>query len=281
MAAPQLGERRRGDEAIGLIARDPQRRAVAPLQEGRLRWISRTSSCGVSAGMTRLRRAAPRPRKTRSVRPSWRCAQATRTGAMVRGSPGGWIWPSVSRARRGGAARSLRRVPRSPALLPRTIAPVRVAWAHRHDGRTDLVFLGRGAARLSRVIPAETPQELVREIQRSLALLQWRDCAALWISGDETDRFISAPALSELGAAISEPPFGGAGPVPRRLAARRAARGRHARLGRCHRLAAAADQSPARAPAAIARLSRQLVTGMMLCLTVLMGLDLGAQVWQR
>jgi len=30
----------------------------------------------------------------------------------------------------------------------------------------------------------------------------------LWISGDETDRFISAPALSELGAAISEPPFG-------------------------------------------------------------------------
>src|SRR4029450_5690320 len=82
------------------------------------------------------------------------------------------------------------------ALLPPTLKPPRVAWAHRHDGRTDLVFLGRGAVRLSRVIPAETPQELVREIQRSLTLLGWRDCSALWISGDETDRFISAPSLS-------------------------------------------------------------------------------------
>ena len=93
------------------------------------------------------------------------------------------------------------------SLLPRTIAPMRVVWAHRHDGRTDLVFLGRGTVRRSRVIPAETPQELVREIQRSIGLLQWRDCAALWISGDETDRFISAPVLSELHTAISPPPY--------------------------------------------------------------------------
>jgi Tfp pilus assembly protein PilN len=168
------------------------------------------------------------------------------------------------------------------SLLPRTIAPMRVAWAHRHDGRTDLVFLGRGAVRLSRVIPAETPQELVREIQRSLALLGWRDCAALWISGDETDRFISAPVLSELHTAISEPPYSEVGqalvdslPDERRGAALLAlAVAVGARRPRINLLPV--GLRPLRAS------QGQLVTGLMLCLTVLLGIGyLGAQVWQR
>lgn len=168
------------------------------------------------------------------------------------------------------------------ALLPRTIAPSRVAWAHRHGGRTDLIFLGRGAVRLSRAIPAETPQELVREIQRSLALLQWRNCEALWISGDETDRFISAPSLSELGAAISEPPFGELGqalvdslPEERRGAAMLAlAVAVGSRRPRINLL------PPALRPLRASR--GQLVTGVMLGLTILLGLGLlGAQVWQR
>jgi len=168
------------------------------------------------------------------------------------------------------------------SLLPRTIAPVRVVWAHRHDGRTDLVFLGRGTVRLSRVIPAETPQELVREIQRSIGLLQWRDCAALWISGDEVDRFISAPVLSELHAAVSEPPFGQLGqalvdslPEDRRgaamLALAVAVGSRHPRINLLP-----TGLRPLRASRG------QLVTGLMLCLTILLGLGyLGAQVWQR
>jgi general secretion pathway protein L len=168
------------------------------------------------------------------------------------------------------------------ALLPRTIEPMRVVWAHRHDGRTDLVFLGRGAVRLSRVIPAETPQELVREIQRSLTLLQWRDCTALWISGDETDRFISAPALAELKAAISEPPFGAVGqtlvdslPEERRGTAMLAlAVAMGSRRPRINLLPA--GLRPLRASRG------QLVTGVMLGLTILLGLGfLGAQVWQR
>jgi Tfp pilus assembly protein PilN len=168
------------------------------------------------------------------------------------------------------------------ALLPRTIEPMRVVWAHRHDGRTDLIFLGRGAVRLSRVIPAETPQELVREIQRSLALLQWRDCTALWISGDETDRFISAPALAELKAAISEPPFGAVGqtlvdslPEERRGTAMLAlAVAMGSRRPRINLLPA--GLRPLRASRG------QLVTGVMLGLTMLLGLGfLGAQVWQR
>lgn len=168
------------------------------------------------------------------------------------------------------------------ALLPRTIEPMRVVWAHRHDGRTDLVFLGRGSVRMSRVIPIETPQELVREIQRSLAMLQWRDCAALWISGDETDRFISAPSLADLRTAVSEPPFGELGqslvdslPEERRgatMLALAAAMG--ARRPRINLLPAALR--PLRASRS------QLVTAAMLGLTVLLGLGfLGAQVWQR
>ena len=168
------------------------------------------------------------------------------------------------------------------ALLPRTIEPMRVVWAHRHDGRTDLVFLGRGSVRMSRVIPAETPQELVREIQRSLSVLQWRDCAALWISGDETDRFISAPSLSDLRTAVSEPPFGEVGqslvdslPEERRGAAMLAlAAAMGARRPRINLLPIALR--PLRASRG------QLLTGAMLGLTVLLGLGfLGAQVWQR
>jgi Tfp pilus assembly protein PilN len=168
------------------------------------------------------------------------------------------------------------------ALLPRTIEPTRVAWAHRHDGRTDLVFLGRGVVRLSRSVPAETPPELVSEIQRSLALLQWRDCEAVWISGDESERFLSAPSLAELGAAVSAPPYSRDAhalveslPEERRGAAVLAlAVAFGSRRPRIDFLPPALR--PRRASAG------QLVTAAMLGITALLGLGvLGAQVWQR
>ena len=60
--------------------------------------------------MTRLRRTAPRPRKTRSVRPSWRCAQATRVGSMVRGNSARRSWQATERASgRRRASRVMRR----------------------------------------------------------------------------------------------------------------------------------------------------------------------------
>jgi Tfp pilus assembly protein PilN len=92
-------------------------------------------------------------------------------------------------------------------LLSRKLEHNRAVWAHRHDGRTDLVFLGRGLVRSSRTVPVETPEDLLREIQHSLPLVRWRDCQVLWISGDDTERFLSAAALAELGAAVSEPPY--------------------------------------------------------------------------
>ena len=167
-------------------------------------------------------------------------------------------------------------------LLPRKIEAKRAVWAHRHDGRTDLVFLGRGVVRLSRTVPAETPDELVREIQRSLALLQWRDCEALWISGDETERFLSAPSLAELGAAVSAPPYSADAralveslPEERKGAAVLAlAVAFGSRRPRIDFLPPALR--PRRASPG------QLVTAAMLAITALLGLGvLGAQVWPR
>jgi len=167
-------------------------------------------------------------------------------------------------------------------LLLRTVEPKRAVWAHRHDGRTDLVFLGRGLVRSSRSVPAETPQELVREIQRTLLLLQWRDCQALWISGDETERFLSAPALFDLGFAVSEPPYA---PDNQAIIDQVPETERGTAL---LALAVALGSSHPRInllPRALRprRASRgQLVTAVMVGLTLLLGMGLlGAQVYQR
>ncbi len=168
------------------------------------------------------------------------------------------------------------------ALLPRKVEPKRAVWAHRHDGRTDLVFLGRGLVRSSRSVPAETPQELVHEIQRSLPLLEWRDCQALWISGDEAERFLSASALAELGAPVSEPPYApdiqtlvDALPEEHRatalLALAVAVGSSHPRINLL---------PPALRPRQVSR--GQALTTVMLGLTAILGIGLlGAQAYQR
>lgn len=93
------------------------------------------------------------------------------------------------------------------ALLGRRLEARRAAWAHRHGDVTELIFLGSGELRLSRTVRASSGGELAAEITGSLALLQWKDCDAVWISGDEPGGFLSSPALADLGAPVSEPPF--------------------------------------------------------------------------
>ncbi len=93
------------------------------------------------------------------------------------------------------------------ALLPRVVQARRAVWAHRHGNTTELVFLGRGHLRLSRSVPVEDGQGLLAEIQRTRPLIPWREFDALWISGDDAERFLSAPELEELGAPVSEPPY--------------------------------------------------------------------------
>ena len=93
------------------------------------------------------------------------------------------------------------------ALLPRVVPARRAVWAHRHGGNTELLFLGRGHLRLSRSVPVQDGRELLAEIERTRLLIPWREYDALWISGDDAERFLSAPELADLGASVSEPPY--------------------------------------------------------------------------
>jgi Tfp pilus assembly protein PilN len=93
------------------------------------------------------------------------------------------------------------------ALLPRVLPARRAVWAHRHGSTTELVFFGRGYLRLSRSVPVEDGQELLAEIERTRALIPWREYDALWISGDDAERFLAAPELAKLNVPVSEPPY--------------------------------------------------------------------------
>lgn len=93
------------------------------------------------------------------------------------------------------------------ALLPRVLPARRAVWAHRHGNTTELVFLGRGHLRLSRSVPVEDGRGLLAEIDRTLALIPWREYDALWISGDDAERFLATPELTELSVPVSEPPY--------------------------------------------------------------------------
>jgi general secretion pathway protein L len=92
-----------------------------------------------------------------------------------------------------------------PALLRGRFKGRRVVWAHRSRGGTDLVFLGSGQLRLSRAAPIADGAELAAEIGASLRLLKWKDCDAIWVSGDDADEFLSASGLGS--APVSDPPW--------------------------------------------------------------------------
>lgn len=92
-------------------------------------------------------------------------------------------------------------------LVGRDVKASRAVWAHRSNASTDLVFVEAGQLRGSRNVAVAAPGDLVGEINATLRLLKWKDCDAVWISGDDAHRFLDAAALSELGAAIGEPPY--------------------------------------------------------------------------
>jgi Tfp pilus assembly protein PilN len=94
-----------------------------------------------------------------------------------------------------------------PQLLVRRPSVRRVVWAHRAGGTTDLVCLNQGRIELSRTVPAKNADELGTEVAATLRLLDWGDCEAIWISGDEAPDFLGAPALADLGTRVAEPPL--------------------------------------------------------------------------
>ena len=93
-----------------------------------------------------------------------------------------------------------------PALLDREAPTVRAVWAHRNGDATDLLFLDGRRLLVSRRVTAVTTEDLAREIRRSLAMVRWSDCEAVWVSGSDADAEISdlAPLL---GVPVSAPPY--------------------------------------------------------------------------
>ena len=93
--------------------------------------------------------------------------------------------------------------------LPTLTRPLRqsrrVVWAHRTGEAVDLLMLQGTELLLSRSLPASDDAAIAEEIQRSLAAVRWRDCNAIWISGDNTLAALGSSALASLGVPVTEP----------------------------------------------------------------------------
>ena len=94
-----------------------------------------------------------------------------------------------------------------PSLLGRLPKTRHILWAHRAGGATDLICLEQKRLQLSRTVPAKDADELAAEIGATLRLLDWQDCEAIWVSGDDGPELLGASALAELGVPVTEPPL--------------------------------------------------------------------------
>ncbi len=84
----------------------------------------------------------------------------------------------------------------------------RVVWVHRAGELTDLLLLAGGGMVLSRSVPGADDSALADEIRRSLTVMRWRTCDAVWVSGDTAGPLgPTAVALSWLGAPVTAPPY--------------------------------------------------------------------------
>jgi len=94
-----------------------------------------------------------------------------------------------------------------PDLLAHGQRARHTLWAHRSGSGTDLICLDQGRLVLSRTVPAKDAKELASELVSTLRLLDWQECEAIWVSGDEALDMMGTPALADLGAPVGEPPF--------------------------------------------------------------------------
>jgi Tfp pilus assembly protein PilN len=79
----------------------------------------------------------------------------------------------------------------------------RVAWLHRTGDVIDLLLLQGPDLVWSRSFPAADDETLVNETRRSLSGALWRECDAVWVSGDGA----AAAAMLDLGVPVSDPPW--------------------------------------------------------------------------
>jgi len=80
----------------------------------------------------------------------------------------------------------------------------RVVWIHRSPLGSDLLFVAGGQLVLSRTLGSAGDEELAEEIRRSYAVLRWRACDAIWLSGEGE---LAGTALLTLNAAVTAPPY--------------------------------------------------------------------------
>jgi Tfp pilus assembly protein PilN len=93
-------------------------------------------------------------------------------------------------------------------VLARMRRDRRVAWVHRAGEATDLLLLHGETLLLSRSLPSSDDAAIAEEIQRSLAAVRWRDCNAVWVSGDgDAPGGPTSGPLTSLGAPVVAPPW--------------------------------------------------------------------------
>jgi len=80
----------------------------------------------------------------------------------------------------------------------------RVVWVHRVGTDADILCLFGPSLVLSRSAAADDDAVLADEVRRSLAAVRWRECDAIWVSGDIPP---DVSALMALGAPVSEPAY--------------------------------------------------------------------------
>lgn len=79
----------------------------------------------------------------------------------------------------------------------------RVVWVHLTGATADILCLFGSSLVLSRSVPAPDEATMGEEIRRSLAAVRWRECDAIWVSGD-----LSVDALGgALPAPVREPAY--------------------------------------------------------------------------
>jgi hypothetical protein len=81
-------------------------------------------------------------------------------------------------------------------------------WLHRVEDAIDMVFVSGRRVVMSRSLPAVDEAALASEVRRSLALVRWRTCDAIWISGDAVaPESPTASPLADIGAPLTAPPY--------------------------------------------------------------------------
>jgi Tfp pilus assembly protein PilN len=92
-----------------------------------------------------------------------------------------------------------------PVLARRLHRNRRVVWVHRVGDAVDLLLLQGDSLLLSRSLPSSDDAAIAEEIQRSIAAARWRDCNAIWLSGDDPPDGLTSPPLMALGVPVTEP----------------------------------------------------------------------------